>query len=431
VIRFALIAMLAAFALSPRATSGMPTTPAAPALPQLSVVPRVSPQDAAVFPGATIRFHLRAAGADVAGVRWSLFGPGSLDDDGTYRASAPVGATAQVVAVVDGAATGAAVRVVAVPDASTPIAVVSCYDDGGLDVYDERRLTDLGAASTDGRSGGIVADVKRRLAFVASGDRIATLDMRTGAVAYSSAVAGARFSEVALVEGEEVAATDNNASAGAPGVRIFDVRGRAASSVSQSVDAGETPEGIAASADGSTFYVTNVNGNSLMRFVFDHRGRAELAGIANTGHRPFGVALAEPEGLVFVADNDTPTVSGADSKPGMEEFAAETMRRIARVDTGTGEALPLGVAADPRLNRIFVTNEGDGDVAAYSISPLRKVAVAQTASTPWLPAIDVRRGLLFVPSASANAFAAFDAASLRPVSAPLSTCGYPLSIAVF
>jgi DNA-binding beta-propeller fold protein YncE len=184
------------------------------------------------------------------------------------------------------------------------------------------------------------------------------------------------------------------------------------------------------SGDGMTFYVTNVNGDSVMRFRFDGSGSARLTGSASTGHRPFGVAVDDRAGRLFVADNDTPTISGTASLPGLEVFALPEMRRIARLTTGSANALPLGVAVDAPANRVFVTNEGDGTAIAYSIEPMRRLGALQTGRTPWIPTIDGERRMLYVPSAMGNSFSVFDEKSLGAVARSVPACGYPTSIAI-
>jgi DNA-binding beta-propeller fold protein YncE len=402
--------------------------PAAPLIrPRMFVVP----SSARIFAGSSIRLHTANVGRLDGTVGWSVIGPGSIDEDGTYRASASAGgADAIVVASANGSASGALLTIVGPPPPGARLVLVSCYDDGVIDARDAAATSSFGTVSTGGAAAGIAAAAQRRFAYVGSGERLAAFDARTAGISLSSPVRGARFSEVALLGNEYIAATDNNAMRGLPGVRIFSVDNGRTPVLRGYAAAGETPEGIAATRDGRTFFVTNVNGNSVMRFAFDGRGSARSTGVAATGHRPFGVALDEKRGLLFVADNDTPTVSGNGSNPGLEVFSLPSMRRVARFTTGTPNALPLGVAVDASANRLFVTNEGDGTVAAYSIAPLKRLATMAAGRTPWLPSIDAERGRLYVPSAMGGAFSVFDVRSFRPVARAVPTCGYPTSIAI-
>lgn len=403
--------------------------PAAPATrPHITIVPST----ARVIAGGTLRFRATIAGAHDAGIEWSAFGAGEVDASGTYRASRDAGDAATVVASVRGAAAAATISVVAPPQHGSAVSLVACYDDGAVDVRGADAHLDIGTVSIAEVAAGVAADHAASVAYVASGDRIAAFDPSTGVAAFSAPVPGARFSEVAVLGHGLVAATDNNAAAHTPGVRIFRTRDRSAPPVlAASAAAGDTPEGIALDARRSEFYVTDVNSNSVERFAFDRMGRVRLTGTAPTGHRPFGVAVDERRRLLFVADNDTPTVSGPSSAPGLEVFSLPSLRRIARFDTGTTNALPLGVAADPADGRVFVTNEGDGDVAVFSSQPLRRVTTIVVGRTPWLPAFDGRQRLLEVPNAADDTVTVIDARTLRTLARGAPTCGYPTSIAIF
>jgi DNA-binding beta-propeller fold protein YncE len=143
------------------------------------------------------------------------------------------------------------------------------------------------------------------------------------------------------------------------------------------------------------------------------------------------VAVDARDGALFVADNDTPTLSGAQSRPGLERFSLPAMRRVGTaIPTGSPNALPLGLAVDPESRRLFVTNEGDDDVAVYGLPALRRVATLHVGRTPWLPAVDVRRHLLYVPNARDDSFDVFDSRTLAHVGAGVPTCAYPVGVAV-
>jgi DNA-binding beta-propeller fold protein YncE len=390
----------------------------------------VAPNSVRVFAGNSVLFHVASAGVPPGATGWSVIGPGTIGADGTYRAPQDPGAGAIVVAYAHGFASASELTVVAPPDPSARIALVSCYDGGEIDVRDAGAQSSIGTASTGGAAAGIAADPRRRIAFVASGERLASFDVRSAVTEFSAPIAGVRFSEVALLANGFVVATDNDAGRDRAGVRVFRIGEDGMPVLAASAAAGETPEGLAVSRDGRTFFVTNVNGNSVMRFDFDGRGSVRLRASAATGHRPFGVAVDDTRRLLFVADNDTPTVSGSSSRPGLDVFSLPSMRRIGRLTTGTPNALPLGVGVDSTANRLFVTNEGDGTVTAYSIAPLRRLATLTVDRTPWLPAIDARAQRVYVPSALAGSYSVFDEHSLRPIAHAVPTCGYPTAIAV-
>jgi len=423
-----LIAMIA----SAIGGSLVPASAPPPPAPAIRAQLAITPQNARVFAGAQLRLQLSPYAAAGAPPTWSVIGPGTVDAAGVFQAPSGIVGSSQVLARSGRRTAGTSISIVAPPPALGGLAVVSCYDEGVADVRGGADFASIGTASTGARAAGAVADRSRGVVFIAAESRLQTLDVRTAAITQSRPVTGARFSEVALLAGGYVAASDNNAAAGAPGIRIFRLDARGVPMLASSAVAGETPEGLAASADGRTFYVTDVNSETVMRFAFDPAtGIATRTGVAATGHRPFGVAIDERDRQLFVADNDTPTVSGPASSPGLEVFSLPSFARIARVSTGSGESLPLGVAYDPRAARLFVTNEGDSTVAAYSVAPLRALGSIAVGRTPWLPALDVRREVLYVPSAAGDAFSVIDVRTLRPLATSVPTCGYPTSIAVF
>ncbi|HYK52685.1 MAG TPA: SMP-30/gluconolactonase/LRE family protein, partial [Candidatus Eremiobacteraceae bacterium] len=390
----------------------------------------IAPASARVFEGASLRLRAAFAGAAGGDITWSLIGPGSMAPDGTYTAPSTPGQQAIIIAGGGGTSVASAVLVVAPPPADAPLAFVACYDDGTLDVRDPSTYEDIGTASIGDAAAGVVSDPREHLAVIAAGNRIGLFDVSTGTTIFSDPIAGARFSEVAMLANGFVAATDNQAAAGQDGVRIFGPIARGQTpKLAASSPTGDTPEGIAVSSDGRTFYITNVNTNSVMRFSFDGHSAARLTGAAVTGHRPFGVAVDDKRRLLFVADNDTPTLSGASSQPGLEIFSLPSLKLVRRVATGSPNALPLGIAVDSSANRMFVTNEGDGDVAAYSISPFKRIATLAVGRTPWLPAIDSVAGSLLVPNAADDTLSVYDIGTLRPIATAMQTCGYPTAVA--
>ncbi len=415
--------------------TGLPTPPAAD-LPGASTLMRsrisIHPSDARVFQGDSLHFHSALVSSkDVAPIRWSLIGPGKLDQSGLYSAPSDRLGTAQITAAADATAASVSVGVARPPLPSTRLAVVSCYDEGTLDVRGADKLASFGQLSTGDRAGGIAVDAVRRLGLVAMQGRVIAIDLRGMRPHPSREVPGARFSQIALLAGGYFVATDNNAQDGKPGVRLYRIGADGTPILGGSLIAGDTPEGISVSAGGREFYISNVNSNSIMRFTFDGRGHASMSRFVKTGTRPFGLAQDSAHNLLFVADNDTPAVSGNQSQPGLETFSLPALRRVRQVvRTGSQNALPLGVAVDPRARRLFVTNEGDATIAVFALPAVRQIATMPTGPTPWIPTIEPERHRLYVPIARANSVQVFDTRRLRPVGPAVTTCGYPTAIAL-
>ena len=397
--------------------------------------PRIAvfPSSGKVFVGRSLQFRTALVGTtESSDIRWSVVGPGSIDRNGLYRAT-DVPATAEIVADAGGGVTDSvSVSSVRPPVLTHPLLLSTCYEDGTVNVFDARTRALSGAFSVEGRAAGIAVDERARRAVIAVDAQLLAVDLASMRWRASAPVSGARFSEVALLAGGYIAATDNLAQSGHTGVRIFRVDASGGPTLVSGTAAGETPEGIAPADNGHTFYVTSINSNMVTRFAIDASGRARQTGAARTATRPFGVAVDPVHHLLFVVDNDTPTLSGSRSHPGLETFSLPNMRRIGSiVNTGSSSSLPLGVAVDPSQSRVFVTNEGLSNVAVFALPSLRRVAMLPTALTPWLPFLDARRHRLYVPNARANSISVYDSHSLREAAPTLPTCAYPTSVAVY
>jgi YVTN family beta-propeller protein len=392
----------------------------------------VTPRDAPVFAGGSLRMHAVVVGSttNTEPVTWWLFGAGHIDGDGTYHAPAVGGEVVSIVAATRSGAGASRLAIVGPPAARAPLAIVACYGDGALDVR-KPGGDSYGRIAVGDALGGIGVSADGAVALATDEERVVSVDLDAMTSRPSKAVPGARFSEAAYLRTGLFAVTDANAGAHDAGVFIFKTSPATVPELVASAPAGETPEGLAASPDGKTLYVTAVNSNSVMRFDVADNGALRRTAVAQTGTRPFGVALAAQRGLLLIADNDTPTLSGRASRPGLEFFSLPSMRRIGlSIPTGSANALPLGIAVDEQENRAFVTNEGDDDVAVYSLRTFARQATLRVGRTPWLPAVDQRRHLLFVADARDDMVDVFDTRSLHLSAARAETCAYPIGIGV-
>lgn len=393
----------------------------------------ISPKDARVFAGNSLQFHTMLVGQlQPSTVRWSVVGPGSIDSSGLYHAAdAPTSADV-VASTGTGIADSTSVHTVGPPSARLPLVLSTCYSDGTININDARNFSLAGALSIGGRTAGITVDPASHRAIFAVESQIVAIDLRSMHWRVSAPLPGVRFSELARLAWGYVAATDNNAESGHPGVRIYRVNSSGVPVLVSSVPAGETPEGVASSADGHGFYVSNINGNSIMHFAIDAAGQVRLLAVAKTATRPFGIAVDDPRHELFVADNDTSVVSGARAQPGLERFDSRSLSRLGNmISTGSKSSLPLGVAVDSSLARLFVTNEGDQNVIVFALPQMRRIATLATGLTPWLPTLDPIYHRLYVPNARADSVSVYNTHTLRAVARDFATCSYPTSVAVF
>ena len=364
-------------------------------------------------------------------ITWWLFGSGHVDGDGTYHAPAVGGDVISIVAATMSGAGSSRIAIVAPPPARAPVAIVACYGDGALDVRKSGGGDSYGRAAVGDALGGIAISSDGTVALVTDEERVVSVDLKTMNALPSKALSGARFSEAAALRDGLFAVTDANSGPQDAGVFIYRASASTVPELVASAPAGETPEGLAADPAGRTLYVTAVNSNSVARFSVNDNGSLRRTGSARTGTRPFGVALAAHRGLLLIADNDTPTLSGRASRPGLEFFALPSMRRIGLpIATGSANALPLGIAVDELADRAFVTNEGDDDVAVYSLRTFARQATLRVGRTPWLPAVDRGRHLLYVPDARDDSVDAFDTRSLHVSAMRAATCAYPIGVGV-
>ena len=390
----------------------------------------VLPKNAKVFIGDALQFRTTLIGATAPGsVSWSVVGPGSVNASGAYQ-SPSVLATAEIVADAGhGISDASSVATVRPPNGAFDHILATCYEDGTVNVFDARTHALAGGFSVGQHAAGVAVDASRGLALFAADDRLFAVDLHDMHWEASARVAGARLSEVATLAFGYVAATDNLAIPSTKGVRIFRVNRAGVPVLVFSAPAGDTPEGVVAQADGKTFFVSAINSNTVTRFSIDRNGIVRRTGVAVTANRPFGVALDERHQMLFVADNDTPRLSGTRANPGLERFDLRSLRRIGDVmGMGSKAALPLGLAVDPKTARLFVTNEGLANVAVFSIPSMRRIATLATGLTPWLPHLDARAHRLYVPNARADTLSVFDTQALRESAPQISTCDYPTAV---
>lgn len=388
----------------------------------------VTPRDAAVFAGGAIAFSARLIGGRAnTPVEWSVVGPGSISQSGVYNAPERAGEGAVVVARAGAVSQAVNVKVSSPP--REPLLLIACYEANLVDVRELPSTLRSGAVLSPELAAGIAVDPARRVALVAAKERVMALDLTSMKTFQSDAVHGARFSGAAELAGGYFAVTDNLGARGSAGIDFFRIEADGRPVFTGSIDAGETPEGIVAQSGGRIFYVTNVNSNELLRYSFDGRGNARITGRAVTGTRPFGIALDETRRLLFVTDNDTPFLSGKRAQPGLEVFSLTTLRHVRPTQrTGTRNALPIGAAVDNAVGRLFVTNEGDANIAVFDLPSVKRIATLQAGRFPWTPRVDQDAHRLYVPSARDDRVDVFDTRSLRAIAPSISTCAYPTNV---
>ena len=132
----------------------------------------------------------------------------------------------------------------------------------------------------------------------------------------------------------------------ASGVYVIDT---VINNVTARISAGDNPEGVAVSPDGTKVYVTNSGDNNVS--VIDTATNLVTATV-NVGSDPFGVAISPDGTKVYV------TNSPLDRTVSVIDTATNTI--TATVNVGY---YPKGVAVSPDGTKVYVTNSGDNNVS--------------------------------------------------------------------
>ncbi len=366
----------------------------------------------------------RAAGAIAGGAFPYL--PGSTLPDTVY------GFTAQYHTIVSGPGAGETTVIAAgphglaartfsvapTPDPAQPFVAVASYDDGVILHDAQAPFRARAALGIDGAPGDVAIDPGGRLATAATdGERatIATLD--PWAVDFFPNVP---FADELAFDSRSGALFITNRDVGGSGALTRITRD---GSVSRTV-LGLTAEGLAVDSERGRVYVANVNDGTVS--VVDAESMLELHRF-HVVDRVFSLALSKDGSQLYAVSNQSlqSPFGAAGSVVTFDLAKGRVVARSARL------AFPIGIAADPERNRLYVTDEDTNTVDVLDARTLRSVHVpVQTCDTPWKPTLD--RGLLWIPCTRGDEVDIIDTATLRRVAgAPFATGGYPLAVAIW
>ncbi len=324
-------------------------------------------------------------------------------------------ATSTVVAADGRAIAAANIHLAAIPSPG-PIIAVASYDNG-IALHNARNFAMLGVLATDGHPSD--------LAFGSSGDLMATdTDGTTALLLARSPWKASRISQVPF--GDEIAYD--------PIGHAYYITGRfdgdggvltrvTAMSQAKSVRVGDTPEGIAIDQLRHRVYVANTNDGTIS--VVDTTSLTVQKTFAAVP-RVFGIALSSNgKTLYAVANQSQSSPFSASGYVASFDVSGSSPHLLAR---SRPLMFPIGVVADSRHGRIFVTDEEHNSIDVLDAKSLRAVRPPiATCKTPWKPSIADRR--LFIPCARSNAIDVIALSSLRRVhGAPFATAGYPLAV---
>lgn len=346
----------------------------------------------------------------------AILGPGSIDRDSFVAPQVSRPAWTTIVGASSDAVASAAIRTVPAPASSHLIAVATYR--GGIALHDERTFAALGNFAIAGAP----ADV----AFLPNGsivtsdtdgDVLTRVDRSPWKVTNIPGVAAGN--EIAVDGAGNIFVTDRDVQGLGALTRVT-----ADGSVTR-VTTGITAEGIALDSARHVAYVSNVNDKSIA--AVDTQTMRVLQKIPAV-ERPFGIALDERGRRLFVVSNVSPSMAPGGGFVGAIALNSASPRVVTR---SPHLKFPLGVAFDPQSKRVFVTDEADDVVYVLNAATLRPVrAPMQTCSTPWRPKISGDR--LYIPCAREDRVDVFSLRTLARVrGAPFPTSGYPLGVATW
>jgi DNA-binding beta-propeller fold protein YncE len=370
-----------------------------------------------------IPVHL-AAGAIAGGSLPYL--PGSILPDTVYGFTAPYrnivsGPGAGESTVIAAGPHGLSARTFTVaptPDPAQPFVAVASYDDGVILHDAQAPFRARAALGIDGAPGDVAIDPAGRLASAATNGTtaaIATLD--PWAVHLYQDVP---FCDELAFDSRTGALFITNRDVGGAGALT---RITSDGSVSRRV-LGLTAEGLAIDAARGRVYVANVNDGTVS--VVDADSMVELHRF-HVVDRVFSLALSRNGSRLYAVSNQSlqSPFGAAGSVVAVDVADGRVVARSARL------AFPIGIAADPEHNRLYVTDEDTNAVDVLDARTLRSVhAPLRTCDTPWKPTLD--RGLLWIPCTRSDQIDVIDTATLRRITgAPFTTGGYPLAVAIW
>lgn len=370
------------------------------------------------FPGT--RLTLRVSGI-VPPYATAIAGPGAMLEPATY--GVPLSAAPGDAVVIAGNTAGIGalhLRVGAPPDPHRALLLVASYDDG-LVVHDARTFTIQGVLGIGGTAGDVaIGEDGRGIVADTLGDTATLVGLQPWDV---RAIPGVPNGDETIVDVPLHAAfVTNRGGDGSGAVTRVGFDGRVAS-----VPTGDTAEGIALDARRQIVYVANVGDGTIAAVdarTLDVRQRFRAV------DRVFSLAIA-PDGTRLYAVSNTTAEPPLRNPGGVATIALFPKPRVIRRSAPL--TFPIGIALDARANRLFVSDEADGQIDvldARTLRPLR--APLTTCKIPWKLHLDAPSERLYVPCAGDNAVDVFDTQRMRRVAgAPFATGGYPLAIALW
>ncbi len=199
-----------------------------------------------------------------------------------------------------------------------------------------------------------------------------------------------------------------------PGSNIVSVIDTATNNVTDTVNVGNQPWGVASSRDGKWVFVTNVFSNTVS--VIDTATNT-VAAIVNGFYEPWGIAVSPDGKKAYVANSASSKVSAIDT-------ATNTVSALVTVGNS-----PRGVVVIPDGTKVYVTNQNSDNVSVIGTVTNKVITTVDVGSQPWGVAVSPDGTMVYVANYGSSTVSVIDAAT-NNVSDTVHVGHNPVGVAV-
>ncbi len=290
-----------------------------------------------------------------------------------------------------------------------PYAYIANYDDGTVSVIDTQTNTVIATIPVGGHPYGIVVTPDGSQVYVGSYyDSISVIDTATNTVTATIPIYGS-LGMAASPDGSRVYIADDNQGT----IDVIDTR---TNNVIGTISLDYRPMGIVLSPNGDIVYATSADDDFIMSA--DTATYTEIAGFANVGEGPWGIALVLDGSAICTANNQDGTVS---------VISSDMLWENEVLTVGT---YPVGIAVAPDGYQIYVANSGDNTVTAYDLYYDREVATIPVGSGPQGVSVTPDGSKVYVTNSNSDNVSVIDVAT-NTVMATIPVGNEPISFGQF
>jgi YVTN family beta-propeller protein len=189
--------------------------------------------------------------------------------------------------------------------------------------------------------------------------------------------------------------------------------------LTDTIQVGNDPLGVAVSPDGTKVYVTNTNYGYRGSVSVIDTARSEVTAIVDVGNKysPCGIAVTPDGKKLYVTDRDINGISVIDTS---------TNTVTATVPAGIN---PLGVAITPDGTKAYVANRYSNNVSVIDTVTNNEIATVKVGTGPCGVAFNQAGTRLYVTNCESNTISVIDTAT-NSVTATVPVEKWPMGVAV-